>query len=138
MRLVLIIYRVLLLKLPSHVLTTVNVYQRHKLSDKVKYLNVEINDDSTSEKKVHHLSYGGSGSSVGIATDYGVDGPEIESRRGRDFSHTSRPVLGPTQPPVKWVPGLSRGKAAGAWCRPHHLLLVPRFSKSRAIPLLTL
>jgi hypothetical protein len=30
------------------------------------------------------------------------------------------------------------GKAAGAWCRPHHLLLVPRFRKSRAIPLLTL
>jgi hypothetical protein len=57
MRLVLIIHRVLLLKLPSHVLTTVNVYHRHQLSDKVKYLNVEINYDSTSEKKVHHLSY---------------------------------------------------------------------------------
>jgi hypothetical protein len=30
------------------------------------------------------------GSSVGIATGYGLDGPGIESRWGRDFSHTSR------------------------------------------------
>jgi hypothetical protein len=48
-------------------------------------------------------------SSVGIATDYGLDGPRIESQWGRDFSHTSRPALGPTQSPVQWVPGLSRG-----------------------------
>ena len=53
---------------------------------------------------------------VGIATRYGLDGPGIESRWGRDFAHPSRPALGPTQLPIKWVPGMSpEGKAAGAW-----------------------
>jgi hypothetical protein len=57
----------------------------------------------------------GPDSSVSIATDYGLDGPGIESRWGRDFPHLSRPALRPTQPPVQWVPGLSRGlKVAGA------------------------
>jgi len=51
----------------------------------------------------------GPGSVVGIATGYGLDGPGIESPWGRDFPHLSRPVLGPTQPPVQWVPCLSRG-----------------------------
>jgi hypothetical protein len=32
-----------------------------------------------------------------------------KSRWGRDISHTSRPALGLTQPPVQWVLGLSRG-----------------------------
>jgi hypothetical protein len=51
----------------------------------------------------------GPGSVVGIATAYGLDGPGIESRWGRDLAHLSRPGLRPTQPPVQWIPGLSRG-----------------------------
>jgi hypothetical protein len=51
----------------------------------------------------------GSGSVDGKATAYGLDGPGIESLWGRNFPHLSRPVLRPTQPPAKWVSGLSRG-----------------------------
>jgi hypothetical protein len=62
------------------------------------------------------MTFVGRDSSVGIATRYGMDGPGIESRWGRDFPQPSRPALGPTQPPVQRVPGLfRRGKAAGAW-----------------------
>ena len=51
----------------------------------------------------------GPGSSVGIATGYGLDGTGIESQWGRDIPHLSRPALRPAQPPVQWVPGISRG-----------------------------
>ena len=48
------------------------------------------------------------GSSVGIATDYGLDGPG-SNPSGDEIFRPSRPALGPTQPPVKWIPSLSWG-----------------------------
>jgi hypothetical protein len=59
------------------------------------------------ERAFNNTSYdsSGPGSSVSIATDYGLDSLGIESQWGQDFSHTSRLALGPTQPPVQMGTG---------------------------------
>jgi len=65
--------------------------------------------------QTYYVSICGPDSSVGIANGYGLYGPRIESH-WRDFLHLSRPALGPTQPPIKWVPGLFPGGKAQPGC----------------------
>jgi hypothetical protein len=61
-----------------------------------------------STDNIYYIVYCGPGSSVGIATELqpGWSGDPIPV--GRDFP-LSRLALGPTQPPVQWIPDLSRG-----------------------------
>ena len=62
-----------------------------------------------SKTAIRIILYGSKeGSSVGIATDYGLDGPG-SNPGGDEIFGPSGPALGPTQPPVQWVPGLSQG-----------------------------
>jgi hypothetical protein len=77
-----------------------------------------------------HRSRGSSGS---IVSDYGLDDRAIGVRSpagAEDFSSSlvSRPALGPTQPPIQWVPGVlspgvKRGRGVMLTTHPH---LVPR------------
>ena len=67
----------------------------------------------------------GLGNSVGIKTEYGLDGPGCNPG-GNEIFRLSRPALGPTQPTVKWVPILSRGKSGRGVRLTPYPHLVPR------------
>ena len=76
---------------------------------------------------------------VDIATRYGLEGPGIVTRWGRDFPLPSRCTLGPTQPSVQWLPGLFPGDkrpGPGVDHPPTHMAMNLR--KFRAKPLLPL
>jgi hypothetical protein len=89
----------------------------HYLSSYFCFKPDEINPLTSKLFKIRIISiFVGRDSVLGIATDYGLDGSGIEFRWGWDFLHPSRLVLGLTQTPVKWVPGvIPGGKAAEAW-----------------------
>jgi hypothetical protein len=71
-------------------------------------------------------------SSVGIATSYGLDDQEFDSRQGQDIfplSTVSTLALGPNQPPIKWVLGalslgVKRQGHEGAHSPPSHTEIV--------------
>jgi len=68
-----------------------------------------------------------------MATDYGLDGPG-SNPGGDEIFRPSRLALGPTQPPVKLVPGLSRGPGRAAdHSPPPHPLLRSRLWYGRGI-----
>jgi hypothetical protein len=67
--------------------------------------------------------------------------PGFDSRQDVSFSTTSRPVLGPTQPPIQWLPGsISPGVKTFAnynyvYIMPYLISRVPLFLiESRATP----
>jgi len=57
-------------------------------------------------------------SSVGKATRYRLDGPEIECRWRRDFPHLFRPAMGPTTFPRSGCRVIAVGKVARMWIWP--------------------
>jgi hypothetical protein len=85
---------------------------------------------------VHKAS--GPGSSVGIATRYGLDGPRIVSRWAARFSAPVQTCPGATQPPYNGYQVFPGGKSGRGLTLTPHPLLVPWSWKSRAIPLLPL
>jgi hypothetical protein len=84
---------------------------------------------------VCNCTYRGRDISVSTATGYGLDGPGLESRWRPEFSHTSRPALESTQPPVQWVHGSFSGIKRPRRGADHPPLLAPRSRESKAIPL---
>ena len=104
-------------------------------SSKCIYINCKIGFDKIWRKL---CGFGEPGSSVGIATDYGLDGPRDRIPVGRDFPPVQ---TGPGAHPASCTmgtgsfPGVKYGRSVLLTTHP---LLVPRSWKSRAIPLPTL
>jgi hypothetical protein len=75
------------------------------------------------------VTTGGQDSAVSIATRYGLDGSGIKSWWRRNFLRPSGLALGPTQPPIQWVLGLSQGLSGRDVALTTYPLLAPRFKE---------
>jgi len=90
----------------------------------------------SSNFQVRYIYIYGPSSSVGMATDYGLDGPG-SNPGGDEIFRPSRPALVPTS--YKMGSGsFPRVKCGRGLLLTPHSLLVPQLWKSRAIPLPTL
>ena len=102
-------------------------------------IRLSVSTNQEREFAVPAARFSGPGSSVSIVTDYGLDGPGIESRWGARFSATVQ--TGPGAHPASCTmgtgsfPGVKSGRVVTLTT--HHLL-VPWSWKVRAIPLLPL
>ena len=72
-----------------------------------------------SRNKSHYTDSMSVGSSVGIATEHGLDGP-WSNPGGDEIFHPFRPELMSTQPPVKLVTWLSQGSKLRQECAADH------------------
>ena len=95
--------------LGSQTVFTGNNYKIYNYNIYIKYIIIIIYYYNYIFKIITSNNYKmWAGSSVSIAIDYGLDGPG-SNPGGDEIFRPSRPSLGPTQPPVKWVLGLSWG-----------------------------
>jgi hypothetical protein len=87
---------------------------------------------------LYYRYYRSRGSSVGIATRYGLEGPEIESLWDEIFRTYPDRLRGPPSLLYSGYRVFPGGKGGRSVILTTHPLLVPRLRKSWVIPLLTL
>jgi len=96
-------------------------YHAHVIANELTHFAGELKQCSLTQAEI-----------AGIATRYGLNGPGFEYGWRRDFPHQSRPVLGPTHPPVRGTMGagsLSLGLSGQGVALTTNFHLVPKLKE---------